>query len=357
MVQVGLLAAAACAACAPGDLAGGGYTACGPNGSSSSATARLLATGATSAGAPDETLRPDSRTHRAYGANTNSKNLYVIDDTTDLSSPLGSVKLADTPWDVAVDEGRHRAYVVTSSNLVQVDISSTNLSLVGNPLDIPGGGLSVALDEGRHRAYVPNSSKGLLYVVDVSTDDMKFVGTPLQVGTSTYTAAVDAGNHRVYVPQNSASGLVTVVDGAANPPAVLPGAIKVGPFPYGAAVDFGTHRVYTGNEGDGTISVIDGCPRTPAVRGAPLPVHPAAPSPTKGYPTALAVDGKTHLVYSVDWDSGDLFVLDGARPSPVVHGGKVPVGQKPRSVGMDQGNGRVFVRVVGGIAIIDGRAR
>jgi YVTN family beta-propeller protein len=67
------------------------------------------------------------------------------------------------------------------------------------------------------------------------------------------------------------------------------------------AVDPGTHTVYVANNGDGTVSVIDGSTRT-VTATVPVGKHPTF--------VGVAVDAATHTDYVAKSEDGTVSVIE-----------------------------------------------
>jgi YVTN family beta-propeller protein len=108
------------------------------------------------------------------------------------------------------------------------------------------------------------------------------------VGSAPDGVAVDAATRTVYVA-NEGDGSVSVIDGATG---AVTATVDVGSKPRGIAVDATTDTVYVANSGDGTVSVIDG--KTNSVTGT-LTVGAAV--------DAVAIDETTDTIF-VSWHDG-----------------------------------------------------
>jgi len=73
------------------------------------------------------------------------------------------------------------------------------------------------------------------------------------VGKVPAQVAVDPGSHTVFVTNNG-DNTVSVIDGSTR---TVTASVPVGKFPSGAAVDPGSRTVYVTNVDDGTVSVIE----------------------------------------------------------------------------------------------------
>src|SRR4051794_7208932 len=81
------------------------------------------------------------------------------------------------------------------------------------------------------------------------------LGSPIAVGTAPFGVAADGTTNKIYVI-NQGDSSVSVLDGTTQ--ARLDPPIAVGTHPQGIAVDPTTHRIYVANTGADTVSVIDG---------------------------------------------------------------------------------------------------
>jgi YVTN family beta-propeller protein len=166
-----------------------------------------------------------------------------------------------------------------------------------------------------------------------------------EVGRSPQSVAADPATDMVYAANSysffTSQGSVSVIDGRPNadgaPPKVV-ATIPVGHYPTGIAVDPSTDMVYVSNYGSNSVSVIDG--HTNRVTGTiGVGAHPAdigvVPSSDTIY-VADAGNGKSR---------GTVSVIDGHTDRVV---GSVGVGYEPFSIGVNTLSGTVYVGNQGG---------
>ena len=97
--------------------------------------------------------------------------------------------------------------------------------------------------------------------------------------------------------------------------------IPVGDLPLGVGVDPSVGTAYVANNGDGTVSVIDGATGTVT---AAIPV---------GFgPFGVGVDPSTHTVYVASENDDTVSVIDGATGTVTA---TIAVGAEPSGVGVD----------------------
>src|SRR5262249_40327837 len=169
-----------------------------------------------------------------------------------------------------------------------------------------------ALDEQTHTLYVDNLFDGTISMVDTATCNAANTsgcgGThpTVSVGSFPSNPAIDYATNTIYVPNNG-DGTVSVIDGntcnAADTSGYAPHTIAVGPAPAAAAVDQATDTVYVPDFNNGTVSVINGstcnsantsgCGQTPAtITGVGLNL------------SAVAIDEASDTVYVIGGPGG-----------------------------------------------------
>lgn len=175
---------------------------------------------------------------------------------------LGKAVSVSRPRGLAVDELGNRVYVAADIGTVAPDPAlvpidgATDQALTGEALPLPGFGVGVAFNPNSRLVYVAIEAAGVVVVADFAK---RQAGT-IAVGRGPYGVAVNPVTNRIYV-SNKADGTVSVIDGATQQVVGLP--ISVGKAPEGIGVDHVNNRVYVANTGGisvggTTVSVIDG---------------------------------------------------------------------------------------------------
>ena len=187
--------------------------------------------------------------------------LAIVDATTNAVTriPMEGVQ------GVVVNRSTDRAYVAAGSAVFVID-GATNA--IRETVVRAGPPIGVAVDAARKRVYVVDSVTNSMSTIDGLSNVE--IGLPMLLSGNAWGVAVDSGLDRVFVTHSDTTGSVEVIDGQTS--RVL-GFVSVGRVPRGIAVNQASHEVYVANEGDGTISVIDG--QGLALIGAPIQVGSA----------------------------------------------------------------------------------
>lgn len=332
----------------------------------------------------------DTRTGRVVdvistsGLTSRGSGAAAVDATTGLAfvpSYNGSVSVLDTasgrlvrtvavagnPFDVAVDKGAHRAFVVGTARTTGTAQGPDDVDGVVGALDTTSGRLvrtttvgpnpaSLLVDPSGGRVYVANSGDGTVSVLDarsgrlLRTIALTAGGTPLAGGVQ---LAVDARTRRLFVN----SGRVSVVDTVRG---TVLRAYRFAPVDGPTALDSHTGRVFAANYGDGRVRVLDAASgrllRTVDVGAAPADlavdehsgqvyIATAGPAPA---PMTSGIPGPTTPSRDA---GGTIYVLD-ARDGAILH--QVAVGPNPVAVAastIGQGRateGRILALSIGG---------
>jgi len=119
-------------------------------------------------------------------------------------------------------------------------------------------------------------------------------------------------------------------------------SMHVGGYPYGVAVNTQTDRIYVANNGDGTLSVIDGSSNqvistVPGTSGA----------------LEVAVNPNTNMIYVTNPLGNEVFAINGSSNSIL---SVIPVGNTPEGIAVDSNSNRVFVANLkdNSVSVIDG---
>jgi YVTN family beta-propeller protein len=181
----------------------------------------------------------------------------VIDTTANIV--IGDpVTVGTGPFGVAIDQGLHRAYVTNSGRYsssgtggatVSVIDTTTNTG-VGTPIRVGADPMAVAIDQGLHRAYVVSQSS--VSVIDTTLNTV--VGSIAGLGNYPYGLAIDQGTHTAYVTDFN-DNFLSVIDTNMN---TLVARVPTGATSgaQGVAVDQSTHAAYVANHGTGSTSTV-----------------------------------------------------------------------------------------------------
>ncbi|HWY59046.1 MAG TPA: YncE family protein [Terriglobales bacterium] len=162
----------------------------------------------------------------------------------------------------------------------------------------------------------------------------------IAVGNQPIYLAVDQKTNRVYV-SNQGDDTVSVIDGATN---TVIGTVKVGHDPNGVAVNPRTNTIYVANLTSGSLSIIDGADLTTSTLKM------------GSYPAKVAVNPTTNRVYvTLEDRNGYLKVINGKERKVIA---SIPLPSYPLSVSVDTESNRIYVADFlcgcGQISVIDG---
>jgi len=272
--------------------------------------------------------------------------------------------LDNQPAGLAVDPATHRLYIAEFAEVEVVDLSTDAIVA-----DIPTGydTVQVAVDQKTDTIYADNQydpmDYGSVYVIDGRTNS---VTAMITVGHYPNGIAVDSVTDRVYVA-NTEDHTVSVIDGRTN---AVTGTIPVG-YTFGVAVNQRTDRIYVVENAENSVSVIDGHTN-----------HVTATIPVGSYPTGIAVNPRTGVVYVTNTGSQDGYAFFGRRrPDTAVKGSgegspsansvsvingranhvtaTIPVGASPIGISVNPLNDTAYVANSGDgtMSVIDGRTK
>ena len=270
------------------------------------------------------------------------------------------------PWGIATNLNTDTVYVTSQSDN---DLSVIN-AVACNAGHRRGcdrlwptvatGAFPSALAVNRHTdtVYVANTADGTVSVIDGATCNAhvtwgcRKAAATVVVGNGPFALAVNEATNTVYVANGDAN-TVSVIDGATcnatrrSGCGHTPATITVGNGPFGVAVNQATDTVYVTNNGDNTVSVVNGatcnattksgCGHTPAI----VSVGTA--------PASAAVNQATHTVYVANSVDHTLSVINGARCNATHHSGcdqtppTMTTGGLPFGVAVDQTTNTVYV--------------
>jgi len=264
-------------------------------------------------------------TNKIYVANEGDNTVTVIDGAT---NGTATVSVGTSPDAVAVNPVTNKIYVANSSGgnngngTVTVIDGADNSTATVNAGSYP---LAIAVNSATNKVYVVNNSNaygefatGTVTVIDGATNQTATV----TVGLNPIALTVNPDTNKVYIVNNhTGSDSVTVIDGVTN----STDTVSVGPDPGAIAVNPATGKVYVVNLGagpcqtspnwDGTVTVIDGTDNSTTT--VPVGLHP----------DAVAVNAATGQVYVANEGDDTVTVLNGASASEVQKSISFTVGQ------------------------------
>jgi len=264
---------------------------------------------------------------------------------------LVDIPVGPAPYAVAVDPITQMAYVaINASPGGQVDVISEVTNAMVATISVGNTPQGIALDPNTHLVYVSNVNGSSVSVIDGSASPPALKAT-IPVSANPYGVAVDPASGLVYVthyrngdPDSTHTyTTVSVISEASN--AVT--AVTVGNSPIAAAVDTVHHTVYVANQGDGTVSVIDG--KTNAV----ISTIGSAPSSlddlgigTGSQPNSVAWNPNNGSMYVSLNYAGEVVVISEATNTVTSHirlAATGPSGSRPTGVAVDALTNLVYV--------------
>ena len=342
-------------------------------------TCRRLARSSPTGGARD--LAVDAATHTLYVTQPATNTLALVDTRScrahapaACGAPVATAPLGAFPVGLAVDHARHTLYVDNRADATvwALDTATCNVddhagcAPLGAPIPVGAGSAELALNELTHTLYVANGDDDTVSVLDVRQCSAERHGSCAQsaptvaVGDNPRRVAVDPGTNSVYVSNygvDEPGTTVSVLDGARCSAAISsgcgrpPATVTVGLAPQGMVVDAATHTLYVAdqafNDAPGRVSVVDlaHC-RGGDVGGCDQPAVSVA---TAIGPRALALDPRTHTLYTANLGDASSSIVNVARCSALEQAGcgqqprSVAVGDSPTDVVFDAATGTVYV--------------
>jgi YVTN family beta-propeller protein len=346
------------------------------------------ATRSTKAGNASVDAIADPSTGTVYILNGNSDTLAVLDSgVCNAESTVGcpqvppAIAVGHGPGLVVLDPSTHTLYATSQdTNSVWVldaaacnALKSQGCTPFAPATAVGGGAEGVALNPATKTVYVANWNDGDVSVIDASACNIRHLSgcgqswPTIPVGSNPFGVAIDRATNTIYVT-NFGSNTVSVIDGSTCNADVHTGCsqtpvqVAVGAGPERLAVDQATNTVYVPNLLENTVSVIDSSTcnaQTSAGCSQTLPtMHVSGTS----HPIAVAVNDKTHTVYTSNANPRSVSVFDGATCNGTVTTGcgqtpaTVPVGHGPNTVAVDESTNTIYVPalVEGYISVIDG---
>ena len=273
------------------------------------------------------------KTNKVYVTNKKSNTVSVIDGKT--NKVIATVKVGPEPNAVRVNPLTNKIYVACLKGL------------------LPDGSPD------------PNGD-GQVTVIDGATNKT----TKVKAGLEPYALAINHKTNKIYVG-NQGSNEVTVIDGRTNKTAT----IKLRPddadsiydgvlSPQDVRVNEVTNSIYVSGSQSNTVALIDGKTNKfkvllieglPPVEGAPTAA--LATSQTGLTPTAVGVDEKRNLIYTTNFTSNDVAVIDGTTGK----GGVIPVVdvQDPYTMAVNSVTNKIYTANLTSksITVIDGETK
>jgi len=289
----------------------------------------------------------DRGTGRVFVANNGDSSVSMLDAAT--GRILRTIPLSNAPQAVAMDEQHHRAFVTWSDTPTKggVGVIDTRTGQLVRVVAIPysPGALAADAYSGRAVAIGAAHGTGRVSIIDASTDH------PLHILTLNQTpraVAVSAHTHRALVVGQRRDGLgeVSLVDVLSGRPV---GATMIGRSPAAVTVDDTTGHALIVDPSDRRVSVVD------VAVGRVLGSSPIGP----GAASVVVDTRRAHAVVTSAGPSdamgrfigrGSVSIID-ARDGHVLR--TFPMNGNPLGAAIDEGTGRAFVALYGGVASPD----
>lgn len=288
----------------------------------------------TTVGNSTQGVADDPATHTVYVTNRGDNTVSVINTAVCNASHLAgcdhawpTVNVGNYAQDLRVDIATDTIYVVNANDsTVSVingatcnALTSAGCNQTAATVPVGNGPFALVVDQLTDTVYVANSGDNTVSVIDGATcngnNNAGCSQTPatVAVGSGPSGVAVDEQTNTVYVT-NTNTNTVSVLNGATCDSAdqggcsQTPGTVTVGNNPYPIAVDQSTGAVYVGNDGDGTLSLINGttCNATDTAGCGKL-----ITVPVEQFPFGIAVDQRTGTAYVTSVLDSDVATING----------------------------------------------
>ena len=191
------------------------------------------------------------------------------------------------------------------------------------------------------RAIALNAKTGKVYAIDRTQDAVavfdreKKAAVNVKVGKDPVALAINEATNRIYVANNG-DGSISVIDGAKD---VVAATVNVGQLPYVLAVNPVTNKIFVSNTFSDKITLIDGATNAMSTIKA-------------GSADSIVIDTKRDRAYLIGWEGTSLTVLD-SKPTIV---GKIKMGGMHLwGMAVDEAAGKLYVTRAGKseLAIVD----
>jgi YVTN family beta-propeller protein len=280
------------------------------------------------------------------------------------------VDVGNAPDGVAIDQTTDTVYVANSQdNTVSVINGATcNAKATSGcgqappTISIGDGPQGLAVDDLTNTVYVAEANDGRVSVIDGATCDATVTtgceqappAIGLGDGVTPTSVAVDQATDTVYaVAAGPGLGSVSVINGASCNATVSDGCQQVpiestiGGAPVGVSFDAATRNVFVLNQGDDSVSVINGatCNAVVTTSCGQQSVQIA----TGANPAALAVDSASKTIYVSNQNDNDVSVLaiGACTPADTTGCRQIPsstsVGAGPVGAAIDSATNTIYV--------------
>ncbi|WP_410507714.1 PGF-pre-PGF domain-containing protein [Methanosarcina hadiensis] len=277
----------------------------------------------------------------AYITNMGSKNVSVIDTSTNLV--IATINVGHYPLGVVVNPDGTKAYVANMDGTVSIIDTSTN-NVIGT-MEVGNYPYGIAVSPDGAKVYVANYGSNNVSIIDTTNNT---VIATVPVGATPLGVAVSPDGKKVYIA-NYRSDNISVIDTATND---ITGTVSVGNFPVGIAVNPDGTKVYVANINPfgsemnyermiGTVSVIN---TTTNNVTATVKIGES--------PSGIAVNPTGTKVYVANYGSNNVSVFNTSTNTVTAI---ISVGDRPYGVAVNSDGTKVYVANQGSnnVSIID----
>ena len=269
-------------------------------------------------------------TNKIYIANQTDGSVTILDGATNDTTTIETGQL---PYAIDVNPITNKIYVANlgSNDVTVIDGASQKTTTVAVGM-LP---YALAVNSVTNQIYVANycgndpncASLGTVTEIDGSslgTNSINVGANPDSIALDTLTNQIYASNYCGSSPSCTGPGTVTVINGNNHNST---SSVNVGNTPAVVVVNPVTNEIYVANQGDGTVTVINGITnKTTLVAVGTDPV-------------AEGVDPVTNKIYVANFDAATVTMIDGNNDTTTTVG----VGNQPAAVGVNSITNRIFV--------------
>jgi YVTN family beta-propeller protein len=236
--------------------------------------------------------------------------------------------------------GRVSAFAVSATGCLGMSAALALLAgffavaMAQQPVDAPHSGLinsaGAAFNAATGKSYVVDSDGNSVEV----SNDRTGAARSVKAGSHPVSVAVDSQNGRAYVV-NAGDGTVSVLDGETDD---VVATVQVGDHPYSIASDSAAGKIYVTRTYSNQLMVINAATNQVS-------------SIEAGSPDLLVIDQKSHTVYLLSYEMGDLAILNGVTHAIT----RTTVGMHAWGMAINQQTGAVYIAKPGDgrIAVIE----
>jgi YVTN family beta-propeller protein len=271
----------------------------------------------------------DAAKGQVFVTNVESRNVSVINDTTD--TVVATVPVGTWPSGAAYDPAKGEVFVANAGSANVSVINDTTDTVVAT-VPVGSGALEAAYDVGKGEVFVTNDDLNNVSVINDTTN--KVVAT-VQVGFAPVAAAYDVAKGEVFVT-NYGPNTVSVINDTND---TVVATIAVGSLPGAAIYDAAKGDVFIVNWESNDVNVINDTNNT-VVETVPVGTEPdgAAYDPARG--AVLVTDSWCNYDRGIDCQQGNISVINDTTDMVVA---TVPIGPGGAGIAYDAAKGEMFV--------------